>query len=237
MSASSKKVSVILPTYNERGNIVLLIENIHNCLDKLNHEIIVIDDSSPDGTFETVARLKRPYVKAIKRKEKPGLGYSIRCGIENTNAEIVVVMDSDGEHNPRYLQYMIWLLDEYGCVCTSRFIKGGGMKNKIHQGVSFIFNIFIRIVLKSCIRDNLYGYFAIKKEVLRQLDFDKIFFGYGDYYMRLLYYLQKNNAKIKEFGAVHGWRHYGKGKSKFLKTFVIYFKAVLSLARIEKRNV
>ena len=75
------KVTVVLPTLNEKDNIASLITAIHKELDGLKHEILVVDDNSDDGTYDVVLRLSDPNLKAIKRHENLGLANSIRYGI------------------------------------------------------------------------------------------------------------------------------------------------------------
>jgi dolichol-phosphate mannosyltransferase len=96
-------VSVILPAYNEKDNLVPLIADIHKYLTAYHHEIIVVDDNSPDGTYGAVRDLNLPFVKPILRVDNRGLANSIRYGIENAKGDAIVVMDSDFNHKPEYL--------------------------------------------------------------------------------------------------------------------------------------
>ncbi|MEW6481514.1 MAG: glycosyltransferase [bacterium] len=236
---NKQKVSVILPTFNERENIVSLIEDIHLELGDYNHQILVVDDNSPDGTYQTVLELNLPYVKAILRQKDPGLANSIRCGLENAEGEVFVVMDSDYNHQPKYLPFMVQALSYYDCVSASRFLYGGGMDSWIRHKLSWLFNIFVRIVTRGFITDSLYGFFAIKKGVIEKCNYNDIFWGYGDYCIRLMWYLQRNRASILQFPAVNGKRTKGKGNSKFIRVFWQYFTEVLKLAYKEriKRHV
>src|SRR5262245_6395502 len=102
-----KFISVILPTYNERENIVPLIACIHRLLGSYPHEIIVVDDQSPDGTHDAVCQLKDPQVKAILRKRDPGLAPAIRRGLEEAQGDIFLIMDSDFDHDPEYIPFMV----------------------------------------------------------------------------------------------------------------------------------
>jgi len=88
-----QKISLILPTYNEKGNILSIIDAIHAELREYDHELLVVDDNSPDGTYQAVVRQQYPHVKAIIRTENRGLANSIRCGIENAEGNIFVMMD------------------------------------------------------------------------------------------------------------------------------------------------
>jgi dolichol-phosphate mannosyltransferase len=234
---SDLSISIILPCYNERGNIPFLVDTIHSVLKDIRHEIIVVDDNSPDGTHSLVLCMGYPFVVALKNNSTKGLGRCVRLGIEYAKYNLIAVMDSDNEHNPEYLKDMISLIETHDCVCASRFLRGAGMTNRLHQLLSFIFNAFIRIMTKSKIRDNLYGYFLIKKQVLKRLNYDYIFYGYGDYYIRLLYYIQRLKIKICEIPAVHGKRKYGSSKTAFFKVLAIYVYAVIDLVKKEKQKI
>ena len=95
-----KKVSVILPTYNEAGNIVKLIKALKTQIKKINltPEIIVVDDDSPDGTAQ---KCKNQNIKLIVRKNQRGLATAILKGIQNSSGSIIVLMDTDFNHQPQ----------------------------------------------------------------------------------------------------------------------------------------
>jgi len=215
-------VSVILPCYNESGNILPLIEAIHKELNFCKHQVLVVDDNSPDGTYQLVRNKNYEYVKAILRTTEPGLAKSIRAGLENADGNILVVMDSDFNHKPSYILQMVKNLRYYDCVSASRFLYGGSMNNRFRHLASWLFNIFVRILTGKSVTDSLYGFFAVKKEAIEKLDYNKIFWGYGDYCIRLMYYLQKQNATILQIPAVNGERLKGEGNSRFIKTFFQY---------------
>ncbi|MCK4818539.1 glycosyltransferase [bacterium] len=228
-------VSVILPTYNEKGNVIPLIKAIHENLEGYHHEIIVADDDSPDETYEAVKSLNYDFVKPILRTKSRGFANSIRCGIEHASGNVITVMDSDFNHRPEYLPFMINNIQYYDCVTASRFLYGGAMDSRLRHYLSWIFDIFTRILTGGMITDSLYGYFAIKKEVLNNIDFDKVFWGYGDYCIRLFYYLQVKRINVLQFPAVNGKRIDGEGSSRLLNVFIQYAKEVLKLTIREKR--
>jgi len=224
------KISVIIPTYNEKDNIVPLVLEIHKQLKNYDHEIVVVDDNSPDGTYKAVKAIdSAPYIKAILRTEDRGFAKSIRCGIENSVGDIVLVMDSDFNHQPMYLPFMVDSIRFYDCVSGSRFLYGGSMDNKSRHLMSWIFNIYVRIMTGGQVTDSLYGFFAIKRKAIQNVDFNDVFWGYGDYCIRLMYYLQVNKTEILQFPAVNGKRLAGDGNTRFFKVFRQYFVAVLKL--------
>lgn len=228
---NSQLVSIILPAYNEKDNLLILSEAIANTLKGYNFEIIVVDDNSPDGTAAAIEELSKkiPNLKIIVRKHNRGFANSIHDGLVAAKGEILIVMDSDGNHNPAYLPFMIENTKFYDCVTASRFQYGGGMDSRKRQLLSWIFNIFVRICTSGMITDSLYGYWAIKREKLFLVDFKRVFWGYGDYCIRLFFYFQRLNLEVLQFPAVNGARVHGEGNSNMVRVFWKYFKEVLKL--------
>ena len=203
-------------------------------LEGFKHQIVVVDDNSPDGTFEIVRRAGYPFVKAVLRTKEPSLARSIRAGLEAADGEIFVVMDSDFNHQPMYIRQMVLNLEFYDAVVASRFVYGGLMDDPLRHILSWSFNIFVRVMTGKSITDTLYGFFAVHRSNMQKLDYDKIFWGYGDYCIRLMYYLQEQNVKILQFPAVNGKRLKGQGNSRFLKVFALYTRTTFSLVWREK---
>lgn len=227
-------VSVVLPCYNEKENIISLIEAISVALQGYKFEIVVIDDNSPDGTFDLVNDSSFPHTVAYKRTFSPSLAESIRHGIEQSSGDIVIVMDSDFNHKPEYLPILLANMKFYDCVLVSRFVYGGDMGNKFRHISSWLFNIFNRILTQTFITDSLFGYFAIRRDVLQKIDFDKVFWGYGDYCVRLMYYLQHRQVSILQIPGVLGKRLGGQGNTQILKTLLQYTTEVIKLSLLSK---
>lgn len=225
------KLSIILPTYNEAENIVPLIaELVKNIPDSISYEIIVVDDNSPDGTLVAVREaFSEPTVIPVLRTTDRGLAKSIRAGIERSTGTHVVVMDTDFTHSPELLPVMLHLAQVYDVVVGSRFCSGGGMGDVPHYLASMAYNWMLRLALRTQVQDSLSGFFAIRRTTLEQLPFDAIFFGYGDYFFRLLYFAQRSKASIIEMPVVYDMRRKGRSKSVFWKLFFSYSSALLRL--------
>lgn len=230
---SKIQASIILPTYNESGNIIKLIESLkEQCLSKrIINEVIVVDDDSPDKTGILAQKYfsKIPEVRIIIRKKEKGLATAIRCGIEIAVGEIIVVMDTDFNHNPSLVPKLIEKCRQFDLAVGSRFINGGGMANKTREFLSYLFNILVRIILASPIHDNLSGFFAMRRTKLEGLDFDKIFWGYGDYFIRLVYLAKIHHNTFAELPSFYKDREYGASKSQFLNMFKDYLSTALAL--------
>jgi len=136
------KVSIVIPTYNERLNICLLIKKIITFLKK-DFEIIVVDDNSPDKTVEEVKKnfKNKKEIKVFFRKKEKGLGAAILFGIKKAKGEIIVGMDADFNHPPELLPKLIKETKNFDFVVASRFIKDGGMEDKIRYFFTFIRSI------------------------------------------------------------------------------------------------
>jgi dolichol-phosphate mannosyltransferase len=224
-----KKISVIVPTLNELENITHLLCAVQKSLQDLPYEILVVDDQSTDGTPQAVKALGDPRVHIIVRSSDPGYAKSIRCGIENAMGDLLVIMDSDFSHDPGSIPWMLQKLSDYDCVSGSRFLKGGRMTPAWRGVASRLFNIFVCGMTGSRMTDNLFGFFAIRREALEGCPYEDIFFGFGDYGIRLLFHLQKSNMKILEFPSVCGKRLGGEGNPNLFQTFFRYVRAVWAL--------
>jgi dolichol-phosphate mannosyltransferase len=219
-------VSVILPTYNELGNIVPLIETIQSVLDGalLSYEIIVVDDSSPDGTAQAVRDRfgDDQRIRLFVRTEGRGLAPAIAHGITRAEGDVVVVMDTDFNHDPVLLPQMVKFLEFYDIIIGSRFTMGGGMEERWRYHASFIFNFVVRLILRTQIADNLCGFFSMHRDKLMSMDLERVFRGYGEYFMHFLFLAWRKGYRILEVPAFYRVRPHGESKSRFLKMLVSY---------------
>jgi len=222
--SKEEKISVILPTYNEKGNIVKLIKLIKKYLLNYEKEILVVDDSSPDGTSDEVSKhfYNDQEVKIVIRKENKGLANSILDGIKQSAYNLIAVMDTDFNHDPAELELMVKLIRYTDIVVGARFVYGGGMYSAMRYYLSFAYNIFMRLLLGTRLNDNLSGFFIIKRSKLEKLNLKEIFYGYGDYFFRLLFFAQLVKLKIIEVPVYYRKRVYGKSKTNVPKIFYNY---------------
>ena len=222
------KFSIILPCYNEKDNLDLLIDIIEDNLKilKIEFEIIIVDDSSTDGTEDLInAKYKdNSKVILINRKKERSLGKSVEDGLNSSNFENIIVMDADFNHNPEYLKDIIKLQESnnFDMICCSRFMNNGKKESNFRFNASKYYNFILKPFLSSNINDQLSGFFMIKKDCLKLLEFNKIFYGYGDFYFRLIYFINKFNKKIFEFPIIYEERKFGISKTKFLDIFLKY---------------
>ena len=227
-------ISVVLPTYNEREGIADLCGEILTVVRaaRLDAEVLVVDDDSPDGTAAHLAEVFRdePAVRVQVRRGERGLASAIRRGIEEARGDMVVVMDSDGNHDPALVPLMVRCAAEFDVVVGSRYVLGGGMlTSSFRYWASYAFNILIRVVLGLRVHDNLSGYLAFRRSLLERLDADRVFHGYGDYAIRFLYQVVRRGGRVLEIPTVYRFRKGGESKTRFFAYLWTYLASVFRL--------
>ena len=218
-------ISVVLPTFNEVGNICELIDQIQSHIPShYAYEILVMDDNSPDGTFAAVSSAYSGdnRVKPILRTCNRGFAKSIFDGIVNAEGHFIIVMDTDLTHDPSEIPRLLHVASVFDIVSASRFCSGGRMSSNFHYLSSFVYNLALRVILGTQIQDNLGGFFIAKRRDILALDCSAIFYGYGEYYFRLLYALRKSGASIVEIPSSYLNRSSGNSKSNWVKMFISY---------------
>jgi len=228
------KVSIVLPTYNESGNIIDLVKAIIQQIPPVyDYEIIVVDDNSPDNTHGLVRETFQANQKIVPvlRTVDRGFAKSIREGIERASGDRIVVMDTDFTHDPAEIPRLLHVGELYDIASGSRFCSGGNMQDLTHYIVSMLYNWVLRIVLRTQVQDNLGGYFTMRKSDILRLPLDRIFFGYGEYFFRLIHHGQRHGMSIVEIPAVYRTRKAGTSKSKFGKLLFTYTIAAIKLKR------
>lgn len=172
-ASGSKKplLSIIVPTYNEKGNMRPLITGLTETLTKegIPFEIIVMDDNSPDGTAAEVAALKNPKARAVVRTTNRGLSPAVIQGYEEAKGDIYLVMDADLSHPISAVPAIYRRITENGAdvVVGSRHTAGGGIENwpLVRRIISFGAALMAR-PLTPC-TDPMAGFFAIKPSVIK----------------------------------------------------------------------
>ncbi len=227
------KTSVILPTYKEKDNIVELVQAIHDYLaaEGFNYEVVVVDDNSPDGTADVVRTAfgDDARVKLLVRTGERGLASALRYGAEHSDGEVLVFMDTDFNHDPAMIPQLVKFLEYYDVVVGSRFVMRGGMEDSARYVFSFVYNLGLRFLFGTQVWDNLSGFFAIYRDKLLELDLDQIFYGYGDYFIRLLMVGWRRGWRMLEIPVFYRLRAHGHSKTQFLSIFTQYSIAILKL--------
>ncbi len=178
------RVWVIIPTYNEAPNVERIVRATLAELERLVPEdfrILVVDDGSPDGTGELADRLalECEEVEVIHREGKAGLGKAYLAGFRRAlagEAELVIEMDADYSHHPRYLESLLEAAKDADLVLGSRYVLGGGVENwgVLRRLVSRGGGIYARMVLRVDVHDLTGGFKCIRREVLEAIDLQSI---------------------------------------------------------------
>ena len=226
-------VSIVIPTYNERDNLPVLLERIHRSMSSAgyNYEVIIVDDSSPDGTAEIARTLSHKYsVKVIVRKDRKGLSSAVLEGIKYSSSDNIVVMDADLQHPPEVIPSLMAKALRENCeiVVASRYVKGGSVgewsivRKSISKGATYVARILLPKV--HVVSDPMSGFFLLKKYLLNSTELDP-----KGFKILLEVLSRANYSKVCEVPYVFGKRF--KGESKLGTIEVInYLMQVLDLS-------
>jgi dolichol-phosphate mannosyltransferase len=213
-----EKALIIIPTFNEAENIVRLIDTILNKdFGKFQVEILVIDDSSTDGTGALVKGISNDRIHIIERPSKMGLGTAYITGfkyaIEN-KYDYVFEMDADFSHDPDSLKDFLDNMPEYDLVIGSRYIEGIAVVNwplsrlMISIGASY----YTRIITFLPVKDVTAGYMCYKVSALKTIDLDSVKSNGYSFQIEMKFRLWKKKFKIVEIPIVFIDRRAGVSK-------------------------
>ena len=178
--ARLSKVAVVIPTYNEKGNIEKITSAISEILPHAH--IIIVDDNSPDGTGMIAEQLSRKNscINVIHRKGKRGLGLAYKDGfkfvLNHLDSDYIFEMDADFSHNPRYLPIFLDFARSYELVTGSRFLKRVSIRNRTlwRNIISKTTKWFVNILLGMKLTDVTTGFKCFRRGILERIEFDKI---------------------------------------------------------------
>jgi dolichol-phosphate mannosyltransferase len=229
-----EKTLIIIPTYNERENIVPLMGHIIEAVPGAH--IVVVDDMSPDGTGQVVKDFSRETsanVKILERSGERGLGQAYRAGLmyglEN-GYEIMVTMDADMSHNPVHLPAMLSTLENNDLVIGSRYIRDGGTINwRIRRILlSWLANRFARFLLRMKGGDLTSGFRAYRRAILERINLARVKSNGYSYLVEMIFWAQRKNARVAEVPIIFFDRTMGKSKISRREVY----KGVLTLLRL-----
>lgn len=206
-------LSVIIPTYNERKNVVSLTMEVQNALSSggiTDYEILFMDDDSPDGTAAVITALKDPRVRVVNRRGRPrGLAYAVIDGFREGRGEIFAVMDADLSHPPKVLPALVRaVMDGAEIAVGSRYVKGGGVYNWPwkRRFVSRVACLMARPVTP--VRDSTSGFFAIRRSAIEGVTLNPYGFKIG----LEVFVCARHQGKIQEVPYVFTDRREGTSK-------------------------
>lgn len=220
-----KRVCIVVPTYNERGNLQRLIPAIEENLRLLGLEdlatVLVVDDNSPDGTGELAEELAEAHgnVRVLHRPAKQGLGSAYReaftYALRRLGSDILIEMDADLSHDPRHLRGLLSKVEE-GCdvVVGSRRVPGGGVVGwgPYRRLVSAAANQLARWLCGVRVRDSTSGYRAFTRAALEGIEYSSVESeGYG-FQVETLFRCRRRGMRVAEVPIVFLERRAGETK-------------------------
>jgi len=177
-------VWVVIPTYNEAANLERIFTAASAELDRLvpdGYRILIVDDNSPDGTGTIADRLADEHsrLEVLHRPDKQGLGQAYLAGFRRAlagGAQLVVEMDADFSHDPRYLAGLLNASDDADLVLGSRYVSGGGVRDwgLLRRLISRGGGFYARTILRVNVHDLTGGFKCIRREVLEAIDLDSV---------------------------------------------------------------
>lgn len=215
--AEPKKSMVVLPTYNERENIVRLVDTIFTLIPGIY--ITIVDDNSPDGTGQIADELAKRYpaIYVIHRLKRQGLGTAYVCGFKYALAEgadYIFEMDADFSHDPRCLPDFFDAIEDYDLVLGSRYLNGVRVEGWRFRRLllSKFANMYASYIMVLPVWDFTGGFRCYRREVLESIDLDRIHSDGYAFQIEMLYYTVKHGFHIKEIPFLFRERKYGYSK-------------------------
>lgn len=215
------KIAIVIPTYNEKENIGKIISDIFD-LGRTEIGIIVVDDNSPDGTGNIVAKIAEQdaRVKLISRPRKMGLGTAYLEGFRralDSGAEYIFEMDADFSHDPKAIPGFLSAAEKNDLVIGSRYLKGVSIVNWPLQRLilSVFANKYACFVTGLKITDATSGFKCYRRHVLEQIDFKKIRSSGYAFQIEMKYRAHKKNFKLAEIPIIFIDRDAGKSKISY----------------------
>ena len=219
-------ILVFTATYNEKENINNLVDEIFNSSNEI--DMLVIDDNSPDGTWETLEEISKKNNKffLIKRDKKLGLNTAHQMAYEyavNNDYKKLITMDADFSHDPKEIPKIIDLLNKHDFVIGSRYSKGGKNTQPIMRYLlSFVGNKLIKHLLNININEFTTSYRGFNLEKLNQFNLKEIKGQGYSFFMETVVILNRLGFDCKEFPIIFKDRKFGKSKIpkiEILRTF------------------
>ena len=204
-------VTIILPTYNERENILTTVGAVLKAV-RDPVEVLVVDDDSPDHTWELVEQLGDARVRVIRRRGVRGLASAVNRGLIDARGELIGWMDVDHSMPAELLSEMVRRTREFPVVIGSRYAAGGGdARPRLRVLTSRWVNGFASIVLGRGVKDYDSGFIVVRREVFDRVTLLPV--GYGAYFIDFIYHCRKRGLEVLELPYTLVDRTLGTSKS------------------------
>ena len=245
-------ISVILATYNERENIALIVEKVSEFLSDRQFEIVIVDDDSPDKTWEVAEQIadQDKRVRVFRRLDERGLTSAYNLGIRAATGETLIWLDADLQHPVELIPMLANMVDEgLDAALTSRYLvdqitrtspnSSSSLIIRMQMYLTRILNRFTSRYFDLGITDWTSGYLAIRRDLFEQYELSG---DHGAYYIHLMLYLTMNKFRFKEVPYILQTRQYGKSKTTASFWALIwngtkYLAMLVRIWRIQKAQI
>jgi dolichol-phosphate mannosyltransferase len=242
--SSPERILISTATYNERDNLAPLVAEIQKAVPAA--DILVIDDSSPDGTGQLADELaaSNPQLRVLHRPGKLGLGTAILTGMRYAiehDYTLFVNLDADFSHDPRYLPALLAGMENHDVMIGSRYVPGGGTENwplarrLMSRSVNGLVGVLMRIPARDCSG----AYRCYRVDLLRQVDLDHVVSRGYSFQQEILYRCRQARARIGETAIVFANRRAGKSKVNLHEALrslgVIFYLGIPAFFGLDRR--
>jgi len=218
-------ISVVIPVYNEEKSIKDVIERIPN---HQQYEIILVDDGSTDNSFENVKVIRYRHIKVVKHKSNKGYGAAILTGIASATGDIIVTMDSDGQHNPEEIPKLIKPIinKQADIVIGSRYLGKCNYRVPSYTKIAEnLISFFLWILFKQKVKNNQSGFKAFSKKSVKIFN-EMLYNGYG-LCTEMIYKAAYYKFILLEVPVSINIRKYGKSYVNIVKLFIAISTCIL----------
>ncbi len=220
---SSPRSLVVIPTYNERGSIDQLLHEVRRLAEV---DILVIDDSSPDGTADAVAAVQArdPAIQLLVRPRRLGLASAYITGFRHAmrhGYDLVFEMDGDLSHSPRYIPLFLQKIHEADLVVGSRYVSGGDIMdwNWLRHLISRSGNLYARTILGSDLQDLTSDFKCFRVAALKRFDLSSISSDGYCFQIEMSHLFARNRLRVVEIPIIFEERRAGQSKMSWRIVF------------------
>ncbi len=221
-SITAAKLSIVVPLYNEEGNVELLTQKIHQSLVGYTYEIIYVDDFSTDQTRKRVMHMADEKVHLIELKKNYGQSLALAAGIDHASGEYIITMDGDLQNDPSDIPEMLEyaVTDDYDVVTGIRQKRKDSLVKKIPSKIA---NFLVRRVTNLDIKDNGCALKVFTKDIAKELNL------YGEMHRFITLLAHLEGAQIKQVPVKHHARNAGVSKYGLERVFKVVADMMLLL--------
>lgn len=227
------KTIVVIPTYNEKDNVGVLIEKLKQLYEDI--KVLVVDDNSSDGTAQIIDQLaaRDSNVFVMHRAIRTGIGDAYRDGFKKAlefDVDYIVQMDADFSHSPEYISEFLKEIKDFSVIIGSRYISGGGIQDWsfFRRLLSKSGAIYVRLVTGIRLNDPLGGFKCFQREVIEEfLNKERCIAKGFLFSLEVNLFCQKRGYRIAEVPIVFSERKKGSSKISFKIISEAFFKVYL----------